>query len=281
MRYGFVTINRAPEGEGGGGGPPAAAPQGGGQAPAGGAPVPSAPYRPEGLPDHLFGANERETLDKLWGAYRPARDTIARLGDLGELPKDAASYTLDLTDAMKPYLPGLDADPVFALVREAAHKSGIRDKQFGPFVSGLMSSLIDGDLIQPPVDLAAEKAALVPPEAAALDDAGKTAAVDGRVRQNHATIQLWSERGMPKESAEALSLMLDTAAGNRAVEWFAAQARGVQPTTGGQPPGSLSESELNARMRDPRGQVGTSTFDPAFAKETDRLFQTFYGNNRA
>ena len=69
---------RAPE-DGAGAAAPAGSPDpggAGGQA-TGGEGSPS-PYRPEGLPDHLYGASDRETLDKVFGAYKPAREAIAR-----------------------------------------------------------------------------------------------------------------------------------------------------------------------------------------------------------
>ena len=269
---------RAPE-DGAGAAAPAGSPDpggAGGQA-TGGEGSPS-PYRPEGLPDHLYGASDRETLDKVFGAYKPAREAIARMGELGELPKDAGGYKFEPSDKLKPYLGDLEADPVFKLAREAALKSGIREKQFGPFIGAVMEAMIDGEMVQPPVDLAAEKAALVPDEAKALDENARNAAVDRRVRDNHAMLEAWKARGLSADSAEALGLTLDTAAGSRAIEWFAAQMKTPQPSPGGAPAGSFNKADVEARSRDPRGIVGNAKYDPTFAAETDRMWQTLYPN---
>ncbi len=106
--------------------------------PNGGAPLPPAErpsVPPRGLPDHLFGASDRETVEKLFNANKPARDEIAKFGELGKLPKDADGYAFEPSDALKPYLPDFANDPVLKLVRGAAHAAGIREKQFGPFVT--------------------------------------------------------------------------------------------------------------------------------------------------
>lgn len=274
----------APPDEGGGGGAgdgggagagQGGAPAGGGGQASGDGGVPSV-YRPEGLPDHLAGANEKEIIDKLWGAYKPARESIAKFGELGELPKDPTKYGFEPSEKIKPYAANLTEDPVFKVVQEAAHKAGIRDKQFAPFLSAVMEAMIDGDLVQPPVDLAAEKAALLPPEAANLDDAGKNAAIDKRVRDNHARLEMWKQRGLDAASAEALGLTLDTAAGNKAIEFFAAQMKTPQPALGGTPSGGFTEADLKARQADPRGKVGNAKYDAAFAAETTRMYQAFY-----
>lgn len=291
MRWNRIEVLRSPDDAAGtppAGSPPAGTPPAGtppagsppaGSPPAGSPPAPggaAAPYRPEGLPDHLFGTTERETIDKLLGAYKPAREEIAKLGELGKLPKEAKDYAFDPSDKLKPYLPNLAEDPVMQLARDTALKAGIRDKQFAPFIGGLLEALIDGDLVQAPVDLAAEKAALLPADARGLDEAGKNAAIDRRVRDNHARIEMWKSRGLDEKSAEALAFTLDTAAGNKAVEFFAAEMKTPQPTTGGAVAGGFTQADLDARQRDPRNKVGDAKFDAAYAAETTRMYQTLY-----
>jgi hypothetical protein len=236
----------------------------------------ASPYRPEGLPDHLVGASERETIDKLFGAYKPAREAIGKFGELGELPADPTAYKFEPSEALKPYSEHLATDPAFKMVQDAAHKAGIRDKQFAPFISGVMEAMIEGGLVEPPVDVAKERAALVPADAANLDDAGKAAAVDKRVRTNHALIDVWKGRGLDEDAATALSSMLDSAAANRAIEFFAAQLKTEQPALGGGHAGAVTEASLEARTRDPRNRHGSPQYDAAFAAETTRQFQQFY-----
>jgi hypothetical protein len=279
MRYGLRWYRGpvfAPEGDGAA--PPSpnngGAPAGGDGKPAGG--EGTGPFRPEGLPDHLFGTSDRETVEKLFTAYKPARDEIAKFGEMGKLPKDADGYAFEPSDKLKPFLPDFANDPVLKLAREAAHKAGIRDKQFGPFVSGILEAMIDGEMVTPAIDLAKEKAALLPEEARGLDQAGQNTAIDKRVRDNHARIEIWKSQGLPAESATALAAMLDTAAANHAVEFFAKQMRTAQPTPGGGQTDGVTHESVKARQQDPRNRVGNAKYDPAFAAETNRMYQTLF-----
>ena len=79
--------------------PPAAGAPAAGQAPAD--PGASAAYRPEGLPDHLLGKDERETIDKLFKAYGGAREAIAKFGAVPEAPD---KYEFTPAEAVAPYL---------------------------------------------------------------------------------------------------------------------------------------------------------------------------------
>lgn len=201
--------------------------------------------------------------------------------DLLKLPKDADGYAFEPSDKLKPYLPDFANDPVLKLARDAAHKAGIREKQFAPFVNGILEAMVEGELVTPAIDLAAEKAALLPEEARGLDETGKNTAIDRRVRDNHARIEIWKSQGLPEASATALAAMLDTAAANQAVEFFATQMRTPQPTTGGSQAQGVTHESVKARQSDPRNKVGNSKFDPAFAAETNRMYQSLFPGGAA
>lgn len=55
------------------------------------------------------------------------------------------------------------------------------------------------------------------------------------------------------------------------------QAGGLRPAVGGQPAGAVTDADLKARTADPRNNIGSATYDPAYAAETDRLYRQRYG----
>lgn len=234
-------------------------------------------YRPEGLPDHLLGTNDQETIDKLAKAYGGARRDIGR-GDLGEVPEKPDGYQFAFSDPVKEILGDVEKDDLLLAVREDAHKMGLTDKQFSGFLDAAFGRMLDMGLVEPPVDLAKELDALAPDGGDALDEAGRKSAIEARIRDNAAIVDVWKSRGMPAESGDALQALLDTAGGNKAIEWFRGKMGSPQPVPGGKPSGAATEADLTARSKDPRNQFGTREYDPAFAAETTRLYQQHYGD---
>jgi hypothetical protein len=292
--YEFVV--REAEGAGGGGAPP---PGGGGAPPAGGAtnsgagdsapaagaggttPAPAgqvptgegvlSAFRPEGLPDHLYGASDKDTVEKLYGAYKGARDAIAQFG---EVPKEASGYVFEPSDPVKPFAESLAKDPFFDKVKGLALQHKIPAKQFNGFIDGVMAEMIAGELVTEPFNAEKERLALAPDIA---DPKERAAAADKIARENIALVDVWKEQGMPENVATWLHSQLDRASANQLVSFFADRLGEERPALGGAAPvGNVSESELDARMADPRNTVGNPKYDPAFAKHTQAMFQAFY-----
>lgn len=232
-----------------------------------------AAYRPEGLPDHLLGKSDKETIDNLAKAALNARKAI---GDFGELPASAKDYQFQPTEKVAPFLSDFSNDPVFAIVTEAAHKAGIGTKQFAPFVNTMLEAMVSANFLEDPWDPVKEQAALEPSIA---DPAERAKAVDRRIRDNAAWLQTLAAKGMPKESVAALEGSLDRAAAVQAIEWFRAQMRETTPIISGQASGEgITEAQLKERNRDPRNDPGSPKHDPAFAAETTALYRRFYGD---
>lgn len=252
----------------------AGAGDGGGQPPAGGA-APS-PYRPEGLPDHLFGTSDKETIDKLNNAYTGARKSI---GDLGAVPEKADGYTFEASDKLKPYVANFDKDPVYIKTREIALKAGMTAKSFGSFMPELLESLIDGGLVAAPIDAKAQLRALAPAELANGTDQEKEAAGGRRVQDNIA----WADgakasQAIDPDVAEFLSVSAtDSPAANKLIEWLRGANNETMPALGGGGGSGLSEDQLTARMNDPRNNPSDAKYDRAFALETDALSKKHYG----
>jgi hypothetical protein len=244
-----------------------------GQADGGGSP-PSGAYRPEGLPDHLYGANDKETLDKVWKMASGFRD---RAAVLEAPPKDAAGYEPKWSEKVAPYLGDLSDDKFVQGLRGEALKSGLNNAQFSGFLSGAMELMLDLDLVEKPVDPAVELAKMIPADALNLPKADQDAAVQRRISTNLLYIDGLVADGLDKNAAESLKAEL---AGypelHQLVELMRGGA-GAKPALGGSAPAAVTADTLNARTADPRNQWGNAKFDKSFAAETTRMFQMVHG----
>lgn len=237
---------------------------------------PSAPYRPEGLPDHLFAGNDKGTIDALW---RMAQGYRTRDSERGTVPEKPDGYAFTPSDALKPYEAVLGDDPFFKGVREDALAAGLGDKQFSGFMNKVLERMITSEMVDAPYDEAAEKALLVPDAARNLDDKEKGIAIDRRIRDNVAYVEAMKARGLSATTADSLiSELGDRAHMNLFVEFMRGQVGGgAQPGTGGSGSVGLSGADLANRQADPRNDPYSAKFDKAFQEETYRLYQQTYG----
>lgn len=282
----------APEGDGGAA-PPAGAPAGG-TPPAGGtAPPPGdgggqaqagAPYRPEGLPDHLFDPNgEKGTIDRLWKAYDGYRQKDSTLGPMPDKPD---GYAFEWSEPLKPYAETLKDDPFFGKVRAAGHKYGLRQNQLNGFLNEVLGEMVAGEMVEAPFDAKAERAGLVPEQAKGLSEQEQNAAVEARISGNLAWIEAMKARA-PAETKDAVGKALDflvaelgdRALGHQAIEFLKGQiGAGPQPAAGGQGGGGYTRADLQKRQADPRSNPMDPKHDPKFVEETQRLYQQVIGN---
>lgn len=229
----------------------------------------AAPYRPDGLPDHLYGKSDKETIDALSTAYKGARDAMATRG---EVPKDAAGYVFEPPEAVKPFADGLAKDPFFDKVKGIALKHGLPAPMFNGFLGDIMSEMVAGDMVMKPFSVDDELAALLPnvtdPEQRKLQGSKMSA-------DTLALLDVWAEKGAPADAIEFMKLNADRAVAIKLVTWLGGQGGdGMKPALGGSGGSAiLSESDLNARIQDPRNQFDSPKYDPAFAEETFRLGQ--------
>ena len=83
-------------------------------------------YRPDGLPDHLFGKDDKETIAKLNDAYKGARTELGKKGF--KAPETLDGYILNLPEDIKGKVLQPDAsgkDPLFEMMKPIFHKNGI------------------------------------------------------------------------------------------------------------------------------------------------------------
>jgi cytochrome c1 len=253
---------------------PAAAP--GGAAPAGQAPGaagdPSPAYRPEGLPDHLYGATDKETVEKLFKAYAPAREAIAKFGSVPDAPE---KYAFTPAETVAPWLPNVAEDPAFKAAQTAAHKHGLGDKQFAGFVNDFMAGLVAGGQLDDPFSADKERAIIAPD----VQDPGERAkAADRASRDVVAFIDALQAQGkIDQGTADFAKGRSDRGHFVKFVNALRAGAPGLE--VGGQHAAAgQSMATLDARIADPKNKWGSPTYDPVFAAETKRMAQQLIGD---
>lgn len=255
----------------GAGSPPAASP-------------PAEIYFPEGLPDHFKGANDRETIDKLAGGWKEYRNRDAGR-DLPETPEgyltldgiDPRSFTID--ERFKGHIEALAQDPGMKAAAAIAKEDGVPRPTMYRMLQAAMGSLQESGMLEPMVDVAAERAALLPDAARSLSPDLQSAAIDKRMTDNFAFVDLMvANRGLPKQVGEYAQLMLgDKAEGHMFLEFVrtAMQGGGSGPGAHGQQGPSITHAQLKARQADARNDPNNPGYDANFERETTRLYQQF------
>lgn len=283
MKYLLERILRSPD-DGAGGGAAAADPAAAAADAAAGAADPAAqaaaaaadpaaaaaaadgPYRPEGLADSYHGKDDRETIDKLFKAVDGYRK---RDSDKG-VPDDIAAYREfgEVDEKVKPYFDTLEGDGLFDDVASKAKELGISKAQLHGLLETYMGGAAEMGLLEPALDVAAERQALLPENAASMPQQAQDAAVERRINEAHGWVDSMVARGLDKESAEHMTMMLgDTAKGIKAIEFFKGQIGGAgqaQPTNGdGNQGGSGGDARTDLARRSalPENTPGNAKFD--------------------
>jgi hypothetical protein len=245
--------------------PPAATPP---------ATTPGSPYFPDKFPDHLRGQTDKETIDKLFGAFSGFRDEAAKRG---AVPKEPAEYKLALRDDLTKVFGDPEKDPLVPIFRTMAHKHGLTDKQAAGFFEDFHAEVLAQGKVKT-VDPMAEARALVGDQAARMTPQEIAAEA---TKQWKATVDwidgLTGAKVLSTEQSAKLKAIAEDADGVKAINALRVLTReqGLQP--GGDGSRGLTVDDLNARLADPRNDPFHPSHQPAFYAETQRLFQTFYG----
>jgi hypothetical protein len=242
--------------------------------PAAAASPPSA-YRPDGLPDHLFGTDDKTTIDNLWKSYAGFRD---RMAQLEPPPKDGAGYQFTWSDKVSPYMQDAGDDKFVQGLRDVALKAGMNNGQANGFLNGAIELMLELDLVDKPVDPQAELAKMIPADAVSLPKAEQDAAVQRRIATNLAYVDGLVADGLSKASADAIKAELAGFPELHQLVELMRGGTGAKPALGGNVPAAVTAADLEKRTADPRNQVGNAKFEPAFAAETTRLYQQVYGD---
>lgn len=261
----------------------------GGQAPAAGEDgAASGPYRPEGLADTMFGKDDRETIDKLHNAVKGYRDRDAKNG-VPEKPDAYQTFDFATIDAsLKPHLEALASDPLFKAVADVALAERVPVGAMQKIVTTLYGEAIKGGVFEGFVDVAAERAQLVPDAVKNGSKADQDRAIDSRLQANVDFLTLLAKPGADgkaaidaKDAKHVELMLLDTAAGNRFLEYFRDQLTGAgraAPVGGaGADAGGLTRESLRARAAAPEMQVGHPKFDRAAWEQLQADYRKILG----
>ena len=243
------------------GDPAAAPPAPGGDAslqPGQAASSPTADYWPEGLDPSLKGTDAKATLDNLAKTVKGFRDAQAAKGvpDAPEGYTDFSSNHMQgfkIDPALQPHFDTLKTDPVFADMAKVAHAHGLGQKAFAEIYQTGLMAMGKAGMLEPALDAAAEKAALVPDTAKHLPQPEQDAAVQKRLNDNYAFLDNAVQNlGMPKDVAQYLELQLgDAAKGHQAIEWLRDRltaGSGAQPGAVGLPGAGDTRDSIRAEQ---------------------------------
>ncbi len=227
-------------------------------------------YRPEGLPDSMFGKDDRETMDKMAKALAGYRDRDAKV----KVPDDAGDYFKfadDAPDTIKPYLAEIADDAMAKPMADFLKKEKIPVETFQKITSQVFALGAEMGLMEPPVDVAAERTALLPETAKHLPPAEQKQAIDTRMNENFAYIDslVGENGGLSKDAAEYAKAMLgDSAKGHQFFEYMQkamGRAGGGGPAMGdlGGDNQNTVRAQLQAELKKPEHTPGNPKFDKA------------------
>lgn len=244
-----------------------------GQPPAG----PEGPYRIDGLDDGLFGTNDRETIDKM----------AARIGEMNAsraTPDDPAAYAdfsaVTLPDGIKDHVTGLAGLPTFEAATKAAKEHGVPVAAFQAITTAMFEAADASGLLEPPLDINAEKAALLPAGLANAPKAAQDAAIDARLNAVVGLVDLAVQnKEFGKDIGDHAKLMIDSAKGVQFLEWALGKAGGAgraQPGAQGDTAGSPSKEARRAELRAKIGAADMQPGHPNYSREKRQALDDEY-----
>ena len=273
----------APPPPGGAENPPA--PSAGVQPPAGVAPPAGGDfYRPQGLPEHLLGKDQNETMDHMAKALQGYRERDAQNG----VPDKAEAYGEfkgEIPEAIKPHVETLKGDPLFGRVAAKALELKVPVPAYQALVQEFVSVSHEMGMMEPLIDEAAEKAALTPENARHLPEAEQQRAREQRMNDNYAFVDglIAKNIGVDKDVAEYAKAMLgDSAKGHRlfeAMRQLAGGGNGGGPGLGNPPaPAADPREDLRRRAALPQNTFGHKDFDRASYDQLQADYQKVVGS---
>ena len=248
------------------------------------------PYRPQGLPDTMFGKDDRETMDKMATALAGYRTRDSERAVPDNVDAYAQFDAASAPDFLKGHLPSLAKDPAFAAAAAVAKENGVPVKTMHAMTTALYQAAHEAGILEPPVNTEAERAALLPETHKNSPKAEQDAAIEARLQANEDFIKLLTKPGAdgksqldPKVGENALLMLMDTAAGNQFLEFVRGMATGdgrAQPLTqgAGAGAGNNEREQLRAELARPEMDPQHPKFDPAAYAALDERYKKLIGN---
>lgn len=235
-------------------------------------------YRPEGMPDHYAGKDDRETIDRLFKTVDGFRKEQGK-GKSG--PKSADEYSMDgFSDDVKAKIFKLGddgKDVVFEAMRPVFFKHGMSQEGMQELINGFAAAM--GDKLQSGTEDGGENTS--------ADFDYKTLGGPDAARPVIDGIDAWATglkgRGLFDDKAmEEINLLKLHGDGLHLLQKMR-EAMGEKPLVpgkleAGNGPDEITEETLQARVRDERYW---KTKDPAFIADTQAMFEKFYNKAEA
>ncbi|WP_057464472.1 hypothetical protein [Pseudovibrio sp. POLY-S9] len=228
-------------------------------------------YVPEGLPEHFLGESDKDTIDKVYGAYKGLRSE-----DKPQAPEDPSGYTFEPNETLAPYFENPTEDPVFKAATAAAHKAGMTNDQFGSLLDETFTELVKTGQIEPPYNPEAELKKTG--ELLGLSDSKEVSQV---VVDNEAFAKnLAAQMKLPEPAAEFVESLTDLAGGNAFLHGISQllSSRGItiSESDGGRSNGSLTKEDLKKLDSDDRIDPNSPKYDPKLRAEYDEGYKRLY-----
>ncbi|GGE79120.1 hypothetical protein H1W37_19460 [Stappia taiwanensis] len=245
-------------------------------------------YRPDGLPDHMLGQSDRETIDKMAKALSGYRQKDTDRG----VPADPAAYSTfgdDVPEALAPHIKGLSDDTAFQRVAKIAHERGIPVGDFQSLTTELYAVAQEMGVLEPFLDVDAEREALTPENARDLSPAEQQQARERRMQENESFLDQLASReagregGVSKEVFDYVKTELgDSAKGHMFIEYVRRLAGGdtsTGPFGGGANGGGADpRAELARKAALPENTPGNPKFDRASYDQLQKEYERVVGN---
>ncbi|QFS98884.1 hypothetical protein FIV06_15760 [Labrenzia sp. THAF191b] len=223
-------------------------------------------YRPEGLAEHYLGENDQGTIDNMKKALDGYRDRDANV------PEDHTAYATfneeNVPETLRPHLGALANDPLFGKVSEKAKELRLPVDTFQTLTTELYTAAQDAGLLEEPLDVEAERAALTPDHAKHLSPQQQQHARERRMNENFGWLDLLAgdeKSGISKDMAEHVKVELgDSALGHAFFEAMRNKIGGGPGPQAGHG-GSASQdahAALLARGAEPKNNPSHRDFDP-------------------
>lgn len=230
----------------------------------------------------MVGKSDRETLDNMAKALRGYRDRDSQ----NAIPDKVEAYGefgTDVAPDLKPHLDTLTADPLFSRMSAFALEQKVPLPVFQGMTKQFLSIASEMGVLEPPIDVEAERTALVPERARHLPEAEQKVAVQQRINDNYAFLDQMTQippaqGGLSKDAAEFAKMMLgDTARGHEFFEFLRAKAGGgAGPLLGGNTPAGVDvRTDLQRRSALPENTWGHPKFNKKSYDQLEADYKKF------
>lgn len=234
-------------------------------------------YRPNGMPDHLYGGTNAETIDKLFTENKGFRDAQATMP---KAPESADAYAFNWTDRVKGYGAIADDDAVLGKFREIAHEHGYTQGQIDA-IPKIFDFMAEKGMIDQPFDSSKLLKDLAPadfkgsPEEIEAKGGERLTAAENFIKQ------LTPAQGYSDDMKTELRLLTTTPAGIKVIEQLRNSGMRTSVSTGGEAQQlNFTKAELDQRTSDPRNDAFGDKYDPNFAAQTREMFKQMFPDGR-